>query len=470
MPKDAEESISAREIVRKPDPIKDKLDELIEDALGEFSSNKAEEMEEPDIASIDKDAIGFENIHMPQDTDRTTRKLLYLIVSEAIRGRATDLYFELFGNRLKVRYVIDGVPYETPAPPRRLYKDIALDLEAEFGILKITKKQLTGWEKIVKTLKHMVGLGLFEPESEIITKLREFNDGDLASVTSRGINFNLMKVASKYGLQYRLKIFRVNEFSNLEDLFPLKSVEKIREGMLKKEKGLVLVAGAPNSGRTTTLYHLLSYANNYDKVSVAIGRCYAPESVHQFLVRPTNLNYADTLKAIRNLNPNVVLLDNIEDSKTAKEAIYYASSGALVLASVPSNDAITGINYLLSLGVNSSLLADSLQGVIGQTLVRKICDKCKEEYKPHEELLKELKLAKDLTAHYGEGCDECRHGGYLGRIPISQVIGPEDKEMGMIKTELKEGRSVERIAPSLQELGKEEMFKGLTTIEELLKI
>ena len=249
--------------------------------------------------------------------------------------------------------------------------------------------------------------------------------------------------------------------------------------MITKPYGFILLSGPTGSGKTTTLYSALSTINSKQKNIITIEDPveYQLKTVNQVQINPkAGLTFANGLRSILRQDPDIIMVGEIRDKETAVIAIQAALTGHLVFSTLHTNDAPGAVARLIDMGMEPFLIASSLMIVVGQRLLRKVCLKCKRVYKPSPELIKELRLSemKDITFVEGEGCHECRGTGYSGRIAIYEVLAIDEAIRNLIIA--KASSTTIRAAAlksgfiGLREEGLEKAIKGITTLEEVMRI
>jgi type IV pilus assembly protein PilB len=250
---------------------------------------------------------------------------------------------------------------------------------------------------------------------------------------------------------------------------------------LSRPHGILIVTGPTGSGKSTTLYSALNYLKDPTKniTTVEDPVEYRLEGINQIQVKPEiGLDFAKCLRAILRQDPNIVLIGEIRDSETVEIAIKASLTGHLVLSTLHTNDAPSAISRLLHMGVEPYLLASSLNMIVAQRLVRKICDRCKEPVALNAEVLKRLGISPDVagqtTFYHGAGCKVCNSTGYLGRLPIFEFLAVDHD----IAEKIIAGQSENQIRAAssqkgygaLLDSGVMKMIQGLTTAEEVMRV
>lgn len=377
-------------------------------------------------------------------------KLLNLILYQAIRDRASDIHFEPFENEFKVRYRIDGALYEMAPPPLH----IALAL--------------------ISRIKVMSRLDIAE------TRLPQ--DGRIPlNIAGKPVDLRVSTLPTMHGESVVMRVLDRSVVQlSLEQLGFSESEMKMFRELIQKPNGIILVTGPTGCGKTTTLYSALQEINTPDLKIITTEDPveYDIEGVMQVAINEEiGVNFATCLRAIVRQDPDVILVGEIRDLETAEMAIDASLTGHLVFSTLHTNDAPTTITRLIELDVQPFLISATLEAVIAQRLVRKICLNCKTEFSPSDEMLYELGLRKedvgDNKFFYGRGCMDCNHTGYKGRTAIFEILLLSERLRQMII----EGKSTSTIRETaceegmvgLRERGLRLIFEGITTIEEIVK-
>lgn len=377
-------------------------------------------------------------------------RLLNSILHRAIQDRASDIHFEVFEDRFRIRYRVDGALYEVEAPPRHL----ALPL--------------------VSRVKVMSNLD--------ITETRVPQDGRIElSIDGRPVD---LRVATLPAVSGEGCVMRVLDRSAVSlDLAALgldPEDETQLRGLTRLPHGIVLVSGPTGSGKTTTLYAMLQEANDPGvKIITAEDPVeYEIEGIVQVPIQEEiGVTYATVLRTVLRQDPDKILVGEIRDHETAAVAVEASLTGHTVYSTVHTNDAASTVTRLIDMDVPPFLIAATLEAVVAQRLVRTICPDCKREFTPDEDLLLELGPDGDrlrgTTLFDGAGCALCHHTGFRGRTGIFEILIVNDE----IRRAILEGRSVEEIRElarasgmrSLRESGLRAVTEGRTTIEEVLR-
>ena len=378
------------------------------------------------------------------------RKLLNMVLLLAIKDRASDLHFEPFEDEFRIRVKADGVLYEMVPPPRHLAFAITTRI------------------KVMSNLD--------------IAERRMPQDGRIElSVGGHPVDLRVSVLPTMFGESV---VLRILDRTNVDlDLVNLGLNPRVIQGFrdrITKPNGIVLVTGPTGSGKTTTLYAALVELNTVEDKLITtedpveydidgIVQCPIDSSI--------GVTFAACLRAILRQDPDKILVGEIRDLETAEIAIQASLTGHLVFSTLHTNDAPSTITRLKNMGVPAFLITATLESILAQRLVRRVCDKCKEETSMTPELLSELELeAKDVEGKKifkGRGCDNCNNTGYRGRVGLYELLSVNDE----IKDLIIDGASTELLREAarrngmvpLREAGLERAFEGLTTIEEVIR-
>ncbi len=418
----------------------DKLKEILE-SLKEAEGN-LEVMEEEETSPETATALVEE---------APVVKLVNGIIIEAVKRRASDIHIEPYERFVRVRFRIDGVLHEVmPIPPR--YRDAVVSRIKIMSRLDIAERRLP-------------------QDGHIKMKLQD----------GRVIDLRVSTLPTLFGEKV---VMRILDKSNLKfDLAKLgmeQQALKLFLEAIQRPYGIILVTGPTGSGKTTTLYSAISRLN---KPEVNIMTAEDPveydfPGVNQVQIREDiGLTFAVALRAFLRQDPDIILVGEIRDQETAEIAIRAALTGHLVLSTLHTNDAPSTVSRLIDMGIPPYLVAASLNLIVAQRLVKRICPKCKTPYHPTKEDLLKLNLSekevKGVTLYYGKGCGACNNTGYSGREGLYEVmkITPEIRELILknAPTHVLKEKAIEQGMVTLREAGIKKLFAGKTTIQEVLR-
>jgi type IV pilus assembly protein PilB len=378
------------------------------------------------------------------------RKLLNMVLLMAIKDHASDLHFEPFEDEFRIRIKADGVLYEMVPPPRHLAFAITTRIKV-MANLDIAERRLPQDGRIELTVGgHPVDLRI----SVLPTMFGE-------SVVMRVLDRSVVSLdLNKIGL----------------DDNTLKEFRKI----IHKPNGIVLVTGPTGSGKTTTLYSALNELNVIaDKIITTEDPVeYDIEGIVQVPIDAAIGNtFAHCLRSILRQDPDKILVGEIRDIETAEIAVQASLTGHMVFSTLHTNDAPSTVTRLRDMGVPPFLITATLEAVLAQRLVRRICTQCREEVHPSSEILADLELSpsdiKGKTFYRGKGCDNCNRTGYKGRVGLFELMLLDDELRDMVirnasTDELREkARRMGMV--SLRDAGMEAVYAGTTTAEEVIR-
>ncbi len=378
------------------------------------------------------------------------KKLLNLVLLQAIRDKASDIHFEPFEDEYKMRYRIDGVLYEMVPPP----KHIAMALSSR--------------------IKVMADLDIAER--------RLPQDGRIPlMVGGNPVDLRVSVLPTIFGESVVLRVLDRKQVDLTLDMLGLREsdAESVHE-LIRKPNGIVIVTGPTGCGKTTTLYSSLKELNTIDRKIITTEDPveYDIDGLVQVQMHADiGLTFARCLRSILRQDPDVVMVGEIRDLETAEIAAQASLTGHLVFTTLHTNDAPSTIARLVDLGLETFLITATLEGIVAQRLVRKICTNCKREFEPTEDMLMEIGLTfEDVAGHkfyYGKGCEQCNNTGYRGRIGVFEVMTFNDEIRDLImnnaSTNVLRQAAKKNGMKMLRENGLQLIFEGATTIEEVVK-
>jgi type IV pilus assembly protein PilB len=377
-------------------------------------------------------------------------KLLNYIILQAVKDKASDIHLEPFEHDFKVRYRVDGVLYELEPPPPHLA--VAL----------------------ISRVKVKAGLDIAE------TRLPQDGRIDM-TINGRSIDLRVSTLPTMFGESCVLRILDRTVVSLDLTNVGLRPDELGQfRGFLQRPHGIILVCGPTGSGKTTTLYSALNEANDpaLKIITTEDPVEYDLAGIIQVQINEEiGVTYSRCLRAILRQDPDMILVGEIRDKDTAGIAIEAALTGHIVFSTVHTNDAPLAVTRMIDVGVEPFLLAATLEAIVAQRLVRRVCTGCKVLYDPSDEILMELSLkAQDVIGKqfaYGKGCEACHFTGMKGRTAIFEILEMSDRlrEMVLDGAATDEIRSAakEQGMRTLRDAGLLAIFDGVTTVEEVLR-
>jgi len=410
---------------------------------------EADENEPLEVATVEEEElIDIEQVSK-QSKVAPIVKVVNLMITEALQTRASDIHVEPQENSLRVRYRIDGALREAFILPKK-------DQNA-----------------VITRLKIMSGLD--------ITEWRVPQDGRFrVHMREKEVDFRVSVLPTNHGGKVVMRALDKASLSvGLEKLGYLPEPLQLFKQALTRPYGMILITGPTGSGKSTTLYSIITQLNTPEKNIVTIEDPveYQVEGITQIQVNPEiKFTFASGLRSLLRQSPDIVLIGEIRDFETADIAIKASLTGQLLFSTLHTNDACGAITRLIDMGLEPFLVASSLVAVAAQRLCRRICENCKEPYEVTEAVLKRLKIdaPSDTVFYHGKGCNKCNNTGYLGRMGTLEVLLIDDEIRDMIvkrkSSDDIKAYAVSKGMRSLRENAFKKCLMGLTTIEEVLRI
>ena len=373
-----------------------------------------------------------------------------LVLAQAIQDRASDIHFEPFETEFKIRYRVDGALYEMSPPPRHLANPV------------------------ISRVKVMSSLNIAER--------RIPQDGRIQTmIAGRQVDLRVSTLPTQFGESVVLRVLdRSTVKLELESLGMPDNIYNYLLNTIQMPNGIFIVTGPTGSGKTTTLYACLNKINTVDsKVLTAEDPVeYEIEGIIQVPINEgIGLNFARVLRAFLRQDPDRIMVGETRDVETAQIAIQASLTGHLVFTTLHTNDAPGAVTRLIDMGVEPFLISASLEAVLGQRLIRRICSVCRKPYEPSESVLAQLGLTPqeigDKSFYYGSGCDACNNTGYRGRKGIYELLDITDPLRQLINERapsvVMKQKAIELGMDTLRQDGLRSIYVGETTIEEVLK-
>jgi len=405
---------------------------------------------EDDLSVVEEDDSAEAESGIAGADEAPIVKLVNSLIADAVRKGASDIHIEPYEKSMRVRFRIDGVLQEMMSPPFKFKA------------------------AIISRLKIMAELDIAER--------RVPQDGRIKiKVMNRTVDLRVSSLPTIFGEKVVMRILDKSNLNiDLEKLGFEPAAMKEFISAIANPYGMVLVTGPTGSGKTTTLYSALSRVNT-PEVNVMTAEDpveYNLDGINQVLVHENvGLTFAAALRAFLRQDPNIIMVGEIRDIETASIAVKSALTGHLVLSTLHTNDAPSAIGRLVDMGVEPFLVASSVNIVLAQRLVRRVCASCKRPITLNEEVLRELQLAPEeaakATFFEGEGCVDCNNTGYRGRQGVYEVMpfSPRVRDLALERAssgEIKKAAIGEGML-TLRRDGLEKLKRGLTTVEEILK-
>ena len=388
---------------------------------------------------------------LDETSDAPIIKLLNLLLSGAVKDRASDIHIEPYQTSVKIRYRIDGILYDILSLPRKIHSPLGSRVKV-MASLNIAEKRLP-------------------------------QDGRIEiKIADRSVDIRVSTIPTSFGERVVLRLLdKTSSVLNLSDLGMDGQKVGIFNRLIKSPYGIILVTGPTGSGKTTTLYAALSSINSPEVNIITIEDPveYQIEGIGQIQVNPKiDLTFAQGLRSIVRQDPDVILIGEIRDRETAEIAIQSSLTGHLVFSTLHTNDAASAVTRLIDMGIEPYLITSSVIAIIAQRLVRILCPKCKEACLPDEESIVNLGLDKrqieGKVFYRRNGCAACMNTGYRGRTAIFEILILDDAMKRLIlktsdSNQIQE-EAVKRGMATLLADGARKGLEGTTTIEEVFRV
>ena len=425
--------------------------ELIESKIHTlYSGDESEAMSEV-LGQLDVEFKGKSASEMEDEANAAPIiRYVDLVLYQAIREKASDIHFEPFENEFQIRYRVDGALYAMDPPPAHL----ALS--------------------IISRVKVMANLNIAEK--------RVPQDGRIVKkVGDHHVDMRVSSLPTTYGESVVLRVLDSSSVNlDLNALSLPEEIDSYIRETVEKPNGIFVVTGPTGAGKTTTLYAALREINRVDtKLLTAEDPVeYDVDGIIQIPVNEAiDLTFARVLRAFLRQDPDKILVGEIRDLETAQIAIQASLTGHLVLSTLHTNDAAGAVTRLIDMGTEPFLVAASLEGVLAQRLVRRICEDCRADYEPNEATISQLGLSAnelgDKRFYTGTGCDACNGNGYRGRRGLFELLNMSDPIKELVTERAPsvviKHKAIELGMNTLREDGLRNIYDGTTTIEEVLK-
>ena len=377
-------------------------------------------------------------------------RFVNLVLKQAIKDKASDVHFEPYEDMFRIRYRIDGALYEMAPPP----KNLAVPVISRINVLSNMN----------------------------ISENRIPQDGRIKmTIAGRPVDLRVSTLPTAYGESVVLRILDKSVVNlDLEALsLPTDIMNSIRD-LVVRPNGIFVVTGPTGSGKTTTLYSALREVNQVDtKILTAEDPVeYEVDGIMQVAVNhQVGLDFSKALRSFLRQDPDKIMIGEIRDLETAQIAVQASLTGHVVLSTLHTNDAPGAVTRLIDMGLEPFLISASLEAVLAQRLVRRICRKCRRSYEPSQDIMDVLDVdpleIADKNFYFGEGCEECSQTGYKGRIGLFEMIMVSDSIRDLINNRAPtlqiRQKALEQGMRGLRDDGLRSTFDGNTTIEEVLK-
>jgi general secretion pathway protein E len=384
-------------------------------------------------------------------SDAPIIKLVNHIISQSVKGGASDIHIEPYQNNFKIRYRIDGLLYDLLSPPKWMQASL-------ISRIKVMAKMNIAEKRLPQDGRFEVKIG------------------------DQNIDIRVSTIPITNGERLVLRLLnKSTSLLKLTDLGLSSDKLELVNKLIKTAHGIILVTGPTGSGKTTTLYATLSKLNSPDVNIITIEDPveYQLKGVGQIQVNPKiELTFAKGLRSIVRQDPDIILIGEMRDLETAEIGVQSALTGHLVFSTLHTNDSATAITRLVDLGVEPFLISSTVIAVIAQRLVRVLCDDCKEPYHPDDETLERLGITADSSMppviYRAKGCPKCFNSGYRGRLGIYEImVLNEHLQTLILKTHDSHQIKNEAIRKGMTTLyldGIQKVISGITSIEEVLRV
>ena len=378
-------------------------------------------------------------------------QLVNILIVQGVKDRASDIHVEPNESGLIIRFRIDGILHDVKTLPNKIKSAI-------ISRIKILSKMDIAERRLPQDGRFQIKFG------------------------SREVDLRVSSIPTVFGEKIVLRLLDKSKgLIKLDQIgFLPKQLEDF-SSIINHSYGIILITGPTGSGKSTTLYAVLNEINSKEKnvITVEDPVEYKLKRINQIQMKSKiNLTFANTLRSILRQDPDIIMVGEIRDSETAQIAVQAALTGHLVFSTLHTNDAASTLTRLIDMQVEPFLISSSIIGVIAQRLVRVICKNCKEEYTPSEEIIDMLSREKDIDRNIklyrGKGCPLCKNTGYYGRTSIFEMILLDEEIRSLIISKASNS-SIKEVAlkkgmKTLRASGLEKVIKGITTIEEVLRV
>ena len=411
---------------------KQTAEKAIEDFVKEYNEDKNAGLDEESLEAIKNAPVV---------------RLVNSIIKQALKSRASDIHIEPLKDTLRIRFRIDGQLQEIMSP---------------------SKNTLSA---LVTRIKIIAGLNIAEK--------RQPQDGRVQmEIDGRNIDLRISILPTVHGEKTVIRLLdSANALLTKEELGFTETNLRLFNNILDIPNGIILVTGPTGSGKSTTLYSILNDFNKIDTniVTVEDPVEYKLDGVNQVQVNTkAKLTFANGLRSILRQDPDIIMIGEIRDAETAEIAVRAAITGHIVLSTIHTNDAPSTIMRLADMGIKPFLITTSVKGIVAQRLARTICSNCKKAHIITEEEKEILKIDENITLYKGEGCQKCYNTGYKGRTAVNEIM----KVTGTIRNLVDKDATTDEIRQAALEEGmvslrdncRELVIKGVTTVEEMLRV
>ena len=451
-PLDDLRTLTGKTVIQKLCPhseITKKIHDLMEESL-ESPEDVMEDLSSDDVGSLSLEIEETEDL-LDLSDEAPIIRLVNKIFYRAVKERASDIHIEPFETGLNVRFRIDGTLYEKLSPPKVYHAPI------------------------VSRVKILASLNIAERRLPQDGRIR-------IKIAGKDVDLRVSIIPTAFGERLVLRILdRSSIVMGIPDLGMAENQLALFRKSINTTNGIVLVTGPTGSGKTTTLYAAIEELNSPESniLTVEDPVEYQITGIGQIPVNTkVGLTFSSGLRSILRQDPDIIMVGEIRDLETAEIAIQASLTGHLVLSTLHTNDAASAVTRLVDMGVESFLVSATMRAVVAQRLVRRICQNCKIEYSPHDDILLELGVSqsqrKGKKFFRGAGCDNCSETGYRGRNAIYEVL-IVNESIGRLIVENKDAHTIRKEALKLgmvtmRQEGINKVMEGITTPEEVIAV
>ncbi len=420
------------------------MDEVMQEAIDAASDDDISVDESKDDDQVDLDRMAA------QSEDAPVIKIVNLILVQALKEKASDIHIEPFEKTLKLRYRVDGVLVEASSPPKSLQLPIA------------------------SRIKILAGLDIAERRLPQDGRFR-------IRVSGKDVDLRISILPTVFGEKIVIRILDKGSLGkSIDQLGMDEQTLGLFRSAIEAPHGMILVTGPTGSGKTTTLYTVLTELNNpvYNIVTVEDPVEYQLNGVNQVAVRSEiGMDFASALRSILRQDPDIVMVGEIRDNETADIAVKAALTGHQVLSTLHTNDAAGAISRLDDMGIEPFLIASSVLMTCAQRLVRRLCNNCKDITAIDDKVFERFEMDdeyRNFTYYSGQGCDRCKHRGYSGRAAIIEALGVSESIRRLIikraSANIIKNQALSEGMLTLRMAGINKAVEGITSLEEVWQV
>jgi type IV pilus assembly protein PilB len=423
------------------------MDAVLRDAAQKAAQEAALSPDSIEEVATKREEIDLDKMAADSE-DAPVIKIVNLILVQAIKEKASDIHIEPFEKEIKLRYRVDGALIEASSPPKALQLPIA------------------------SRIKILCGMDIAERRLPQDGRFR-------IRVSGKEVDLRVSVLPTTHGEKI---VIRLLDKGNLQGSIENMGLDEYTLAIFKKAidapHGMILVTGPTGSGKTTTLYTVLGELNDptYNIVTVEDPVEYQLMGINQVAVKSDiGMGFAEALRSILRQDPDIVMIGEIRDNETADIAVKAALTGHQVLSTLHTNDASGAITRLDDMGIEPFLISSSVILTCAQRLVRRVCQNCREDFKPEPEVLQKLGIEDDGAVFYhGAGCARCNNRGYSGRAAILEVLPVSEAIRRLIikraSAAVIKNQAISEGMKTLRMVGIEKAREGVTTLEEILRV